>query len=424
MTLTYIFTCRVFHMHMMHHSKSPREYDLIIIGGGCSGLSLAAALCRLAAKPEYVPLTLIIEPRSCYTNDRSWCYWEESDQADSDLITKSWSVWEYSSNSVRSRHSSKNGWKYHYVSAIRFYNHVEEKISENPNITLLKNSHVVDVCTVENKIEIILKRGKYGNNETTEKILTKQVVDTRFPQNFGDSVSTLNQVFFGFEVKTDKPHQFDDVALVMKDMRIDEEGFVFDYVLPLNSNDVLIELTRFTGSSKPPESLRSDALRLLRRVLGNSSYQIVREESGVIPMGLSHFVVSTDSRWIRTGLGAGAARPSTGYAFKRIQHWAQQCAEAILNGRQGLSFPPDNTLLSWMDKIFLNAIKGNPALAPQLFMSLAHNVPPERLLRFLTDRPETGDFLAVMLALPKRPLIRCALIELYLGILSACRNLI
>ena len=55
------------------------DYDLIIIGGGCSGLSLAAALCRLAVQPEHVPRTLIVEPRSRYTNDRSWCFWAQAD---------------------------------------------------------------------------------------------------------------------------------------------------------------------------------------------------------------------------------------------------------------------------------------------------------------------------------------------------------
>lgn len=407
---------------MKNPSKSSPEYDLIIIGGGCSGLSLAASLCKLASKPEDLPLTLIIEPRSEYTNDRSWCFWDSTDQADGTLISKSWSTWEFSTNSCTRRHTSESGWKYHYISAIKFYNHVEKQISYNPKVTLLKNSCVTEVCPVEDYIEIYLQEGKHHNDAKTEKILTKQVVDTRFPQKSSASISILKQVFFGFEVRTDKPHDFEDVAMVMKDMRVDKQGFLFDYVLPISRHNLLLEFTRFSANYAPPESLRSEALELLHRVLGNTTYKVVREEFGIIPMGLKNKVSSADPRWVRTGLAAGAARPSTGFAFKRIQHWAHLCAEAILDGRLGFDFQSDNKILKWMDKIFLNTIKENPAIAPLLFMSLAHNVPPEKLARFLTDQPKYGDYFSMMRALPKLPLLRSALTEMNAEMLSMFSN--
>jgi lycopene beta-cyclase len=139
-------------------------------------------------------------------------------------------------------------------------------------------------------------------------------------------------------------------------------------------------------------------------------------------MGLKCNISSADPRWIRTGLAAGAARPSTGFAFKRIQHWAQLCAEAIINGRLGFDFQSDNRVLKWMDNIFLNAIKENPAIAPLLFISLAHNVPPDKLARFLTDRPKYGDYFSIIRALPKLPLLRYALTEMNAGMLSVFKN--
>jgi lycopene beta-cyclase len=47
-------------------------YDLIILGGGCAGLSLARRLSELG---EDCPQTVILESRSSYTDDRTWCFW-------------------------------------------------------------------------------------------------------------------------------------------------------------------------------------------------------------------------------------------------------------------------------------------------------------------------------------------------------------
>ena len=86
-------------------------------------------------------------------------------------------------------------------------------------------------------------------------------------------------------------------------------------------------------------------------------------------MGLSDFAAPTDPRWIYTGLGAGAARPSTGYAFKRIQRWAEICAEGILKEGKAQGFPPDRALLMWMDKVFLRTIASNPALRLSFYVA-------------------------------------------------------
>ena len=51
----------------MHH-----DIELLILGGGCAGLSLAM---QLAQRGRHAPSTLILEQRVCYENDRTWCFW-------------------------------------------------------------------------------------------------------------------------------------------------------------------------------------------------------------------------------------------------------------------------------------------------------------------------------------------------------------
>jgi lycopene beta-cyclase len=129
-------------------------------------------------------------------------------------------------------------------------------------------------------------------------------------------------------------------------------------------------------------------------------------------MGMQYSVEPADTRWIHAGIGVGAARPSTGYAFKRIQQWANHCAKGILLKGNVEQFSSNSALLTWMDNIFLRAIRENPSLAPMLFMSLARGVHPDSLLRFLTDIPSKRDLLAIIWSLPKLRLIQCALGEI------------
>jgi len=400
-------------MQTIQPNRCIKELELVIIGGGCSGLSLALALCRHAENSDLIPRTLIIEPRPCYTNDRSWCYWEEANNKGGDLVKKEWQAWEFSSNSISYRQASKRTWRYHYVPAITFYNSAERDIFLNPKLQLLKGCRVADVNPKGSHFEVVIEGCSVGNSTEIQKVFAKQIVDTRIPDNVDVNSAVLKQIFFGFEVVMNKPHGLPDVARVMENMRVDGKGFMFDYVLPIDNNSILVEFTRFAEKSLSPESLRKDALESLHRVCGSSGYLIVREEFGMIPMGLRGQFKPKDPRWVHTGLGAGAARPSTGYAFKRIQHWADRCAKKILEGSNAHGFLPDHPLLMWMDKVFLRAIAKNPAIAPQLFLALACEVSTESLLRFLTDKPTTRDLLSIMLALPKLALFHSALAEIY-----------
>jgi len=47
------------------------DLDLLILGGGCAGLSLGD---RLAEQPSRPGGTMIIEARQAYVNDRTWCF--------------------------------------------------------------------------------------------------------------------------------------------------------------------------------------------------------------------------------------------------------------------------------------------------------------------------------------------------------------
>ena len=65
-----------------------KEFDYIIIGGGCAGLSLAYEL-EIHNKLENKTLA-IIEPRDEYKRDKTWSFWRVSEHNFDDCVIKDW----------------------------------------------------------------------------------------------------------------------------------------------------------------------------------------------------------------------------------------------------------------------------------------------------------------------------------------------
>ena len=65
-----------------------REFDYVIIGGGCAGLSLAYEL-EINDKLKEKTLA-IIEPRGEYKRDKTWSFWKVFNHNFADCVIKSW----------------------------------------------------------------------------------------------------------------------------------------------------------------------------------------------------------------------------------------------------------------------------------------------------------------------------------------------
>ena len=65
-----------------------KDFDYIIIGGGCAGLSLAYEL-EISDKLKNKSLA-IIEPRDEYKKDKTWSFWKVFPHNFDDCVKKSW----------------------------------------------------------------------------------------------------------------------------------------------------------------------------------------------------------------------------------------------------------------------------------------------------------------------------------------------
>jgi lycopene beta-cyclase len=368
----------------------------VILGAGCAGLSLAL---RLALNNNYTGRTLLVDRREHYTQDRTWCFFSPDDQAlvPQELISSQWTsgVIQTDNASVRLDFANK---PYVLVDASDFYAYAFRVLENDPRFSFALNRSVGDQdLTMDADTTFVKIDGNVYK--------TGMLVDTRNDRLAEQSKPTLWQVFIGMEIMTDRSTFDPDAAVIMDFVKHDDHPISFLYVLPTSETQALVEYTVFSTSLIDPESLKPNLVQSLTCRLGVGQHEIIRVERGAIPMGMTGARSNPKNR-IRSGLIAGAARPSTGYAFLRIQRWAKACSELLLEHQRLVGMKEDPLLTKVMDKLFLKVISRHSISAETIFLELFKNTPTPSLIRFLNDEGSFADHLRVISSLPKSPFVR------------------
>lgn len=376
--------------------------DLAILGAGCAGLSLARELALRGVKQS----VLILEPRQEYEDDRSWCFWSKAQGNLSNelapLISHSWPGWAFGLRGHTQESRSCQGIYYHFVRSIDFYKNCLATLGKCASVQLRMGSSVTGLTPHEKGWFVTCSDGNY---------IAKQVVDTRPPHASLIEQSTMFQCFMGVELKLDDLGSVNETEVeLMTQMHIDNNTFCFNYVLPYSHNRLLAEVTLFADTPLSPQELQTKLDKLLIN-RGWQHHGILRREYGILPMGLPPVESNLDSMPIQAGMRGGALRPSSGYGFMRIQRWASLCAQQYCNTGQLLPQVTSGFWIQLMDKIFLNVLKMEPQLTPELFHRLIGKLPPDRFVRFMNDQASFYDCVCVMACLPKTPFLK-ALVRL------------
>jgi lycopene beta-cyclase len=372
------------------------DFDLVILGAGCAGLSLAL---RLADIESYKGRVLLVDRRKAYEQDRTWCFFQPSD---TNLVPPTLVDQQWSTGTVRGGgkmlHVPLESKPYMRVNAFDFYCLAFERLMKDDRFSIALGRLITDADirrTKGDRLSIHID----GHDH-----LSRQIIDSR-----NDSLATtckaqLWQVFMGIEIEAIQA-RFDPQAAVLMDfVELPEYPVSFFYELPKTTTQSLIEFTVFSKTCIDPEQLRSLLFEGVNKRLSGVSYRIIRIEKGIIPMGVESRP-SKPSAWVRSGLGAGAARPSTGYAFLRIQQWARDCAHSIATGQTTIGTRSDPWITKRMDQLFLKVLIQSPISASLLFLELFEKAPTPALLRFLNDEGSLGDHLKVIRAMPSRPFL-------------------
>ena len=102
-----------------------KEFDYVIIGGGCAGLSLAYEL-EIHKKLEDKTLA-IIEPRLEYKKDKTWSFWKIAPHNFDDCVKKNWENFSINIPNNTKYLECKN-YPYQSIDSGLFYNKINQTL--------------------------------------------------------------------------------------------------------------------------------------------------------------------------------------------------------------------------------------------------------------------------------------------------------
>jgi len=213
----------------------------------------------------------------------------------------------------------------------------------------------------------------------------------------------LRQYFTGWIVRA-ASGPFDPSAATLFDFRTGlERGRSFFYVLPFSSTEALVELVTLDREDAAPV-----LDRYVREVLGLSAFEVVAREHGVNPMTEQPFESQPSPRVRRLGIAAGRLKPSTGYAFTRIEDDCRAIIATLESRGEPMIASRQSVLYRFLDGVMLELWDLWPERLPGIFRALFLKNPADRVLRFLDERAGFIDVVALIATLPFWPFIVAA----------------
>ncbi|MEQ6884677.1 lycopene cyclase family protein [Salicola sp. Rm-C-2C1-2] len=379
------------------------DADVVIIGAGLTGLSLACWLAQLADhNGQAMPRVHLLEPRTTYHNDRTWCFWDREDHPFRELITHRWPQWQVSAGGRRVVQSNPQT-PYALLPADALYGYALERIDACPGLSLQQGVTVEGIEEQDGGVQVHTSAGTLN---------ARAMVDTRPPENLPETSTTgFWQVFTGIEIHC-PDHGYETTTARLMDFQACDDHPCFVYLLPKDAHHLLVEWTAFQ-SHRDNQGYRAQLEHWLASE-GIKDYRVIRSESSMLPM----IPISDErrsGRVIKAGVGAGWMRAATGYHFASCQRGSMLLAQQILAASASNQWhltPPNvrSRWLEWMDRVFLRALQRHPDQAPQWFLSLFSRTTAPQMGRFMNDQPNLRDALAIASALPPGPFLKAALV--------------
>jgi len=350
-----------------------KEFDYVIIGGGCAGLSLAYEL-EIHEKLKDKTLA-IIEPRTEYKKDKTWSFWKVVTHNFDDCVKKNWE--NFSINiSDKTNYLTCKDYPYQSIDSGLFYEKTNNRLKENKNIYFFKN---------------------------IAEINTKNSFIFNSVSNIKKSHLNLWQHFCGVEIET-KKNFFDEEIFNLMDFDCEQrESVHFFYTLPYSKKNALVETTWLSKMNDNSQKDYDQQIKdYIEKHLKIKDYKISYKEEGAIPLFYPSY--EREKNKINIGTAGGMTRLSTGYTFLNIQEHSKFIRENIENISTTNKFEISKKY-QFLDDIFLRVLNKHPEKMPYIFFNM-FKTSPKTVIKFLSNKSNYLEDMSIILKMPKLTFIK------------------
>ena len=330
-------------------------------------------------------------------NDRTWCFWEDTDGPFESIVCKKWSNIEVLKGRMQ-RLLPTAPFEYKMIQGIDFYQYISAFAKGFDNVEWIASKILsIDAADVGARVNW---EGGAAN------------ADYVFSSIHGERIqSTLWQHFKGNVVEFDDA-VFDKSVARLMDFNVPQmDATAFMYLLPLTDKKALVEYTLFSPNILETAEYDLVLNAYMEAHYKGQAYSIVHTEQGAIPMTTKK-MTSTINNVISIGTMGDAVKASTGYAFQFIQKQTQQIVKQLkLN--QTLDASVHYTRHQFYDAVLLYILEHNKMAGDEIFARIFKKNDAATVFKFLSNTSNLMEDIRIMLSLPTQIFLPAAIKVLF-----------
>ena len=370
-----------------------QHYHYIFTGSGLSALMTVYEMILSGKFNDKTILLLDENPKK--SNDRTWCFWDNSSLFD-EIISKKWKTALFADENFR-RDLDLNPYQYKMIRGLDFYNLVFDLISKQENVHFA-NQKIIDFEELGNHCIVKTETENYTCNKIFNSIYNPNLVKSQ------SKYPLLQQHFIGWFIKS-KEEVFEKNKATFMDFSVEQRGNTrFMYVLPTSSTEALLEYTLFSKDLLSKEEYENE-IQIYIKKLGITDYEIVEKEQGNIPMTSYKFWKHNTKNIINIGSVGGWTKASTGYTFKNTTKKSKELVELLSKESDFRKFHKTDKFWFY-DLLFLDVLFKRNDLGSTVFSSLFKKGNPTLIFKFLDEETTFWEDLQVIWKCPKGLFVR------------------